>query len=350
MPAEGAMIPFPRVRAHGRSNLCLFFIFIFTFLGFGLGALDKKLVVYTYDSFVSEWGPAPVIEPLFEKASGIDVEFVAKGDGGQLLATLLLEKGESEADIALGLDNFLLEKALASGLFSPYKPKGYSSLPAELRIDPSARLIPYDYGYFAIMWDSAKLANPPKSLEDLTKKDYAKKLILLDPRTSTPGLGFLAWTKAVYGKAWKDYWKRLAPNVLVLAPGWDQGYGLFTSGEAPLVVSYASSAAYHLEYEKTERYKALSFSDGALRQIEVAGILAGAPHRSAAEAFMDFLLSVECQRELPLTQWMYPVHPDITLPESFRAAPRPASSLSVDSKGLTEDALSAVEILSSSRK
>jgi len=243
----------------------------------GLGAaLDKKLVVYTYDSFVSEWGPAPIIEPLFEKATGIDVEFVSKGDGGQLLSALLLEKGASRADIALGLDNFLLDRALASGLFGSYAPKGLAAIPAELRIDASSRLVPYDYGYFAVMWDSAKLKKAPSSLEDLTKAEYAKKLILLDPRTSTPGLGFLAWTKAVYGAAWKDYWRRLAPSVLLLAPGWDQGYGLFTSGEAPMVLSYASSAAYHLEYEGTERYKALSFKEGAVRQVELAGILAGA--------------------------------------------------------------------------
>ncbi len=319
--------------------------------GVGLGtALDKKLVVYTYDSFVSEWGPAPVIEPLFEKATGIDVEFVSKGDGGQLLSALLLEKGSPRADIALGLDNFLLDKALASGLFSPYEPEGYRAVPADLRLDSSARLIPYDYGYFAIMWDSERLKKAPSSLEDLTKAEYAKKLILLDPRSSTPGLGFLAWTKAVYGAAWKDYWKRLAPSVLVLAPGWDQGYGLFTSGEAPLVLSYASSAAYHLEYENTERYKALSFKEGAVRQVEAAGILAGSKRRAEAEAFMDFLISVECQRELPLTQWMYPVLPAAGLPASFRAAPLPARNLPVEARGLTDDAVLAVEILSSGRK
>jgi thiamine transport system substrate-binding protein len=315
----------------------------------GIFAQEKRVVVYTYDSFVSEWGAGPEIARLFEKSTGIKVEFVAKGDGGQLLSTLLLEKGRSEADVALGLDNFLAEKALASGLFRPYEPKGYSAIPADLRVDPQARLVPYDYGWFAVMWDSAKLASPPGSLEDLTKPAYAKKLILLDPRTSTPGLGFLAWTKAAYGAAWKDYWRRLAPSVLLLAPGWDQGYGLFTSGEAPLVVSYSTSAAYHLEYEKTERYKALSFAEGAARQVEVAGILAGSKRAAYAERFMDFLISAECQRVLPLTQWMYPVDPTVKLPDSFRAATRPARTLAADAAGLTADALEAVEILGSAR-
>jgi thiamine transport system substrate-binding protein len=312
------------------------------------GSDDKSLVVYTYDSFVSEWGAGPKIAPLFEKATGIKVKFLSKGDGGALLSTLLLEK-DSEADLVLGLDNFLAPKALATGLLRPYAPKGFASIPASLKLDPSNRLIPYDYGCFAFVWDSAKLQNPPSSLEDLTKSEYAKKLILLDPRSSTPGLGFLAWTKAVYGPAWKDYWKRLKPNVLTLAPSWDQGYGLFTSGEAPLVLSYAADGAYHLEYEKTERYKALDFKEGLVRQIEAAGILAKAKHPKNAELFMDFLVSEACQAELPLTQWMYPVLPSVKLPESYRAALIPAKTISIDPKGLTDDALEAVDILVSAK-
>jgi thiamine transport system substrate-binding protein len=343
------MHPSSRGRAVDRPSLRAAAVAALLLAAFSVSAQEKKVVVYTYDSFVSEWGAGPKIAPLFEKATGIKVEFVSKGDGGQLLSALLLEKGRSEADVALGLDNFLADKALASGLFRPYEPKGYAAIPADLRIDAAARLVPYDYGWFAVMWDSAKLADAPRSLEDLTKPAYAKKLILLDPRTSTPGLGFLAWTKAAYGGAWKDYWRRLKPSTLMLAPGWDQGYGFFTSGEAPLVISYSTSAAYHLEYEKSERYKALSFSDGSIRQIEVAGLLAGSKRVEYAESFMDFLLSEECQRELPLTQWMYPVDPSVELPDSFRAATRPAKALTVDAKGLTSDALEAVEILGSAR-
>jgi len=147
--------------------------------------------------------------------------------------------------------------------------------------------------------------HPPASLEDLTKPEYSKKIILMDPRTSTPGLGFLAWTQAVYKDGWKDYWKRLAPSILVMTPGWDTGYGLFTKGEAPLVLSYSTSPAYHKAYEKTERYKALVFAEGHSAQIELAGILTSSRHKKDAEKFLDFLVSEEAQALLPETQWMY---------------------------------------------
>jgi thiamine transport system substrate-binding protein len=147
----------------------------------------------------------------------------------------------------------------------------------------------------------------------------------------------------------RDYWRRLRPSVLTLAPTWDQGYGLFTSGEAPLVLSYAADGAYHLEYEKTERYKALPFKEGFVKQVETAGILAGAKHPLNAEKFIDFLVSAECQRELPLTQWMYPVLPSLPLPDSYRAAVKGAKDLDADPAGLTDDALEAAEILSSAK-
>lgn len=336
-----------RARFLGAALALIPFLFLLLVPAAALAAEENIVVVYTYDSFVSDWGAGPKVAAGFEKATGIKVKFVSKGDGGQLLSSLILEKGRGEADLALGLDNFLAPKALASGLFSPYASPRLSSIPKALRFDPSNRLLPYDSGFFAIVWDSGKLANPPKSLEELTRPEYAKKLILMDPRTSTPGLGFLAWTEAVYGPAWKDYWKRLRPSVLTMTPGWDQGYGLFTSGEAPLVLSYAADTAYHLEEEKTERYKSLAFAEGGIRQIEVAGILAGAKHRAAAEKFIDYLLSEECQALLPLTQWMYPANPAVKLPASYAAVALPKKALSLDASRLSEDAVTAAEILSS---
>ncbi|MBL8966634.1 MAG: thiamine ABC transporter substrate-binding protein [Spirochaetaceae bacterium] len=331
-----------------KHTLVLFGILVLALSGLSLSCAKREepaLIVYTYDSFVAEWGAGPKIAPLFEKATGIKVEFVAKGDGGQLLSALILEKDAPRADIALGLDDNLAEKALSAGILEPYAAKALEGIPAELRFDPSNRLLPFDFGHFAIIWDSEKLASPPKGLEDLASPAFAKKLILMDPRTSTPGLGFLAWTKAVYGANWKEYWARLRPSVLAMTPGWDTGYGLFTAGEAPLVLSYATSPAYHKEYDKTERYKALSFAEGHVRQIEAAGIVKGARHRKNAEKFLEFLLSAEAQAEIPLTQWMLPANPAAPLPESYSAALRPGSTLAVDRAGLFEDAAAAAQIL-----
>ncbi|MFZ4618472.1 MAG: thiamine ABC transporter substrate-binding protein [Rectinemataceae bacterium] len=298
----------------------------------------KELVVWSYDSFVSEYGPGQKLAELFGKETGVQVGFVSKGDGGQLLWALAFEADQPVADIAIGLDNLLLPKALSLGLFSPYRPKGLDAVDQVLRIDPSNRLVPFDYGYFAIIYDSKRTKELPASLADFTKSAYAKQLILMDPRTSTPGLGFLGWTKAVYGTGLSAYWKGLVPSILVMTPGWDTGYGLFTSGEAPFVLSYTTSPAYHREVEKTDRYKVLSLAEGNPLEVELAGILKGAKNRSNAERFMDFLLSAEAQALLPSTQWMYPARSGTPLPSGFRDEDRPAKVLTIDAESLVAEA------------
>lgn len=304
-----------------------------------LSAQTKELVIYAYDSFVSEWGPGPKVIPLFEKAHGCKVKLVSKGDAGQVLSAAVLEKAAPKADILIGIDNNLLGKAIAASVLQPYTPKNVAMIGAGLDFDPTHHVVPYDYGYFCLVWDSQKLPNPPKTLADLTRPEYAKKLILMDPRTSTPGLGFLATLVATQGDAWPAFWKALKPNILTITSGWDSGYGMFTQGEAPLVISYTTSPAYHVENDKTDRYKAIVFPEGLIQQVEGAGIVKGTKRVELAKAFIDFMLTPAFQNELPLTQWMYPINPAAKLPASFSAAPKPAKVLKADPAKL-EKALS----------
>ncbi|TXT42494.1 MAG: thiamine transport system substrate-binding protein [Spirochaetes bacterium] len=320
---------------------------ILIILGFGAcaGQDSKPLIVWTYDSFVSEWGPAAKLSQLFKEKTGLDLEFVSKGDGGALLGVLLSHGKEADADIVVGLDDRLAQRALDSGLFAVMQPSNMENIASTWKVDEKNRLVPFDYGNFALIWDSESDIPPPKSLEDLTLPAYRKKLILMDPRTSTPGLGFLAWTQAIYGAEWKDYWRRLAPSILVMTPGWDTGYGLFTKGEAPLVLSYSTSPAYHKAYEATERYETLVFEQGHTAQIELAGILAQGKRKKDSEKFINFLLSPEAQALLPETQWMYPANSNTSLPESFSVVPPGINTLAAKIENPLADPETAATIL-----
>lgn len=302
----------------------------------------RELVVYAYDSFTAEWGPGPELARRFEAGTGYRVTLISCGDAAQVLSRAALERNSPSADVLVGLDNNLAEAARRQGVLDTYKPAGADRIvPPELRLDSDWLLTPYDWGYFAMIFDTASGLKPPESLEDLTRPEYSKKIILMDPRTSTPGVGFLAWTMAVYGEGYREYWTRLKGNILTMAPGWDSGYGLFTSGEAPLVISYTTSPAYHLEFEGSERYRALIFDQGHPMQIEGLGLVKGAKNPEAARAFIDFMLSDEAQSVLPLTQWMYPVSRTVSLPESYRAAPRAGKTLFAPASGVG-DAIDAV--------
>lgn len=293
---------------------------------------EPGLTIYAYDSFVSEWGPGPKIFPVFEEKYGIKLSVISAGDAGQVLQRGIIEKDNVKADLLIGIDNNLLAKAIEEDILSPYRSNNLDKIPKELIFDKTNRVTPFDYGYFSIIYDSEKITNPPLSLNDLLKPEYADSLILMDPRTSSPGLGFMLWTKVAFGDDFGEYWRALMPSVLTITDGWDSGYGLFTEGEAPMVLSYTTSPAYHAEYENTERYKAALFSAGHYMQIEGMGIVKGAKNREAAENFIDFILENKFQSEIPLTNWMYPVRTDLVLPDSFKMAPKPEKSLRMSSK------------------
>jgi thiamine transport system substrate-binding protein len=308
-----------------------------------------EVVVYTYDSFMGEWGPGPEIARKFQEKTGLKITFINCGDGAQILSKALLEKAHPQSDILLGLDNNLVAKARSEKLLQDYKPAHAEEIiPANLQkaLGNDYLLTPYDYSHFAIIYDTQSNIPAPESLEDLTKPEYAKKLILMDPRTSTPGLGFAAWTLGIFGTKYENYWKALKPSILTMAPGWSAGYGLFTDGEAPLVISYTTSPAYHIEYDKTDRYKALIFSEGHSEQVEGAGITNGAINLKGAKAFMDFLISDEAQNTIPLTQWMYPASKNIKLPECYiKGAPIPQKTVSAEPAALEKAVPKIMQIL-----
>ena len=280
------------------------------------------LTVLTYDSFTSEWGPGPAIEKAFEETCACDLRFIPAGDGAALLARVQLEGAASEADIVLGLDTSLTAAATATQLFAPHGKNPTLSVPVEVA-DPN--FLPFDWGWFAFVHDKTRLPEPPKSFAELAASDL--KIVIQDPRSSTPGLGLLMWVKAAHGDRAAEIWQALSDNIVTVTPGWSEAYGLFLEGEADMVLSYTTSPAYHLIAENDDTKGAALFDEGHYMQIEVAGKLAATDQPDLADQFLDFMLTDDFQSVIPQTNWMYPaVTPETGLPQGFDAF-RPAKSL-----------------------
>lgn len=288
-------------------------------------AQQKTLTVYTYESFISDWGPGPKVKEAFEKTCACKLNFVGVADGVALLTRLKLEGKGTEADIALGLDTNLISEAKATGLFEPHGlDVSAAKVPGNYSDDT---FIPYDYGHFAVVYDTQAMKNPPKSLKELVDGDPAQKIAIEDPRTSTPGLGLLLWVKSVYGDKAPEAWAKLRKRVLTVTPGWSEAYGLFTKGEVPMVFSYTTSPAYHVVEEKTDRYQAASFSEGHYIQIEVAGMLKGAKEKDLAKQFLKFMVSPAFQDIIPTTNWMMPAaKTSQPLPDAFNKLVQPTKT------------------------
>lgn len=286
----------------------------------------ETLTVYTYESFTAEWGPGPQVEKAFEAECGCDVSFVSVADGVALLSRVRLEGAATKADIVLGLDTNLTAEAKRTGLFAPAGIDTASvGVPGGWQDDT---FVPYDYGYFAVVYDTESMKTPPASLKDLVEGDPVQKIVIQDPRTSTPGLGLLLWVKSVYGDQAADAWKKLKGRVLTVTPGWSEAYGLFTKGEAPMVLSYTTSPAYHMIAEKTERYQAAAFSEGHYLQVEVAGITVNGAKNSLSAKFLAFMTGPAFQDVIPETNWMFPAgKTDKPLDPAFDRLVKPAKPL-----------------------
>ena len=291
-------------------------IFLTTlFISFSIYA--EKLTIYTYDSFVSEWGPGPIIEKIFEKKHNVDLEFVAVDSAATLLNKVILEGDTSKADIVLGLDMNLFDLAEQSELFTSHNINDINNLINLPLKWESNKFVPYNYGYFSFVYNEANLATPPKSMDELINSTNAR-IVIQDPRTSTPGLGLLTWMKALYGDKAGDEWKKLNKKIISVTKGWtDAYYNFFMAGEADMVLSYTTSPAAHIMFEERYDILATTFEEGNYITIEFAGILNNSQNKDLANKFLNFMLSEEFQSVIPSTNIMYPVTNIKDLPEAF---------------------------------
>jgi len=293
-----------------------FIIIIFSIIVLASSIKAEKLTVYTYDSFVSEWGPGPLIEKIFEENYKIDLELIAVDSAATLLNKVILEGENTKADIILGLDMNLFDAAEKSELFTVHNLNNVNEK-LKIPIEWSSNIfVPYNYGYFAFVYNNKKIKNPPTSMEELINETDAR-IVIQDPRTSTPGLGLLTWMKILYGNDAQNKWSQINKKIISVTKGWtDAYYNFFMAGEADIVLSYSTSPAAHIMFEENYDISASIFKEGNYLSIEFAGILKSSKNKIMANNFLDFMISEDFQKIIPYTNIMYPVT-NVNLPQSF---------------------------------
>ena len=296
---------------------------LFILLGLTNNSYANNLTIYTYDSFVSEWGPGPIVEKRFEEKFGKEIDFIAVDSAATLLNKIILEGSTTKADIVLGLDMNLLDRAEKSNLFEEHEVKNLEKkleLPVSWK---SNKFVPYNYGYFAFVYNNKKFMNPPKSMDELINITDAR-IVIQDPRTSTPGLGLLTWMKEIYGNKAQSEWKKLNRKIITVTKGWtDAYYNIFLAGEADMVLSYTTSPAAHIMFEDNNDFTAINFEEGNYLSVEFAGVLKSSKNKIQANNFINFMLTEEFQSVIPSTNIMYPVTKIDNLPEVFKLIETP---------------------------
>jgi thiamine transport system substrate-binding protein len=297
---------------------------------------SKKVVLVTHESFVM----SKELQRQFEDESGYDLVIKASGDAGALTNKLVLTKDDPTGDAVFGIDNTFGSRAIDEGVLAPYAPRlPDGAADYALEGDHDHDLTPVDTGNVCVNVDDTWFADhgipEPKTLDDLVKPAYKNLFVTPGATTSSPGLAFLLATIAAYGEdGWQDYWSRLMANGTELTQGWSDAYEVdFTQGgghgDRPIVLSYDSSPAFTVDGQGGTTTSALL--DTCFRQVEYAGVLAGAQNPDGAEALVDFMLTKPFQEALPDAMYVFPVDPSIALPGDWaKFAKQPDQPLTVD--------------------
>lgn len=339
-------------KVEGRRSkvvLRLAFSVLLLTIGYPLPAISlaqqTTLTVLTHDS----WALDKQLVTRFEQSSGIKLRFLKGGDAGAMLNKAILSKDAPIADVMYGFDNAILSRALDAGILERYRSPQLRNLRSETILETQGYATPVDYGFVALNYDKDYFKSKPlpQSLSDLAKPEFAKLLVVENPATSSPGLGFLMATVAAFGEdRYLGFWEDLRKNGALVVNGWSEAYYThFTraGGDRPLVVSYATSPAAELFYSEAKPKPGepptgnLLFPKSAFFQVEFAGILKGTKNLDAAKKFVDWLVTKPVQEDIPTQMWVYPALRDAALPDIFKWAERPTEPARLTPEQIARD-------------
>jgi thiamine transport system substrate-binding protein len=284
---------------------------------------DQTVVLVTHDSFAV----SPEVLDEFTAQTGYTVDVRALGDAGAMVNQLVLSADDPLGDAVFGIDSTFASRAIEAGVLEPDEPPAAGAEVDALAADDSGSLTAIDFGDVCVNvdheWFTAADLVEPSTLEDLADPAYRDLLVVEDPASSSPGLAFLLATVGAFGDDWPQYWAALADNGVKVAAGWSDAYGVDFSGSSgdgprPLVVSYSSSPPYEVP-AGSDVAPTGALLDTCFRQVEYAGVLAGAANPAGARALVEFMLSTTFQEDVPGQMYVYPAVAGTPLPAAWEA-------------------------------
>lgn len=265
----------------------------------------------------------------FEELTGAKVEHLEAADTGSMLNRAVLEKGDPSFDVLYGLDNILLQTAIDADILHPYTPLlGQHVLPSYVFFD--ARdwpATPVDHGYIGLNVDTDHADLENADIVDLMDvRHNADTFVTSDPRTSTPGLGFMLATIATFGEpgpetvySWHDYWNDLFEGGVLVTADWSTAYMAHFSaagewvGESArdkaIVTSYSESPAYEgfFGMPAEDLAEPITAPGSTFHQIQTMAIARGTDDLAAAQAWIEFTLTDAFQTLSAPENAVYPV-------------------------------------------
>lgn len=275
--------------------------------------ISGELVLY---SGRSEPLIQPVIDAFKSKYPGVEVLLKA-GSNSELANALIEEQANPQADVFITTELFTVQSLAQEGVFQSYMPVGADQLPAEFLgadnlwtgLTRRARVIMYNA-------DLVSQDELPTSIFDLTDPKWKGQVAAAGSTNGSMQAQIAAMRQSIGEEETEAWLNGLLENEVTFFGGHTDVRKAVGAGEFKLgLVNH-----YYYYLQKAEGSNVgIIFPDqgdgqiGLITNATAAAVVNGAPHLTAAQAFLDFLVSPEGQKLFAEQNYEYPLLPGVQL-------------------------------------
>ncbi|MCJ8142323.1 extracellular solute-binding protein [Ancylobacter sp. A5.8] len=226
---------------------------------------------------------------------------VIHGSGGPVLARVLAEKSNPQADVILSLPGSSLVILQKQGLLDTYKTTEAEHLKPHMtdREPGGPQWTPVDAFGSAICFNKAEAearnAPTPTKWSDLTSPAYKGQIVMPNPASSGTGLLMVAnWFQLLGEEGAWSYMDKLHENVAQYLHSGSAPCRMAASGEAIIGLSYPNIGVQSINAGAPLAVILPEEGNGA--EIEGNAILKGAKNVKAAKLLIDFMATEDAQK------------------------------------------------------
>lgn len=249
---------------------------------------------------------------LFTQKTGIPVTFL-RASTGELVNRVINEKDSPQADVLLGGASSYHIQASKEGALEVYKSPMAKNLPS-YAVSPDGTWTGFCVLTLGIGINEDRYAQKfpdipvPTSWDDLLNPSFKGEIVLTNPVASSTAYLFVQ--NQLQRLGWDDGWNYLLSLSPLVGQFPDSGSApakLIGTGEYALGISYIHAVA---------KYKAEGFNVSMIAppksvgDVDCISIMKNTDNLSAAQQFVDFMLSKEAQELMSSIDFTIPVNPE----------------------------------------
>jgi iron(III) transport system substrate-binding protein len=275
----------------------------------------------------------PLIQPVTDafKAQYPNVEILLKtGSNSELANALIEEQANPQADLFITTELFTVQVLAEQGIFQSYLPAGADQIPAEF-IGPDNNWVGLTRRARVIMYNKDLVSHEeaPRSIFDLTNPKWKGQIAAAGSTNGSMQAQIAAMRQSLGEPVTEEWLNGLIANEVTFFGGHTDVRKAVGAGEFKIgLVNH-----YYFYLQQAEGSPVgIVFPDqdkgqiGLITNATAVAVIKGGSNITAAQAFVDFLLSAEGQKLFAELNYEYPLlpgvalHPEVQTLDGFRLA------------------------------